>query len=82
MTTCTALEALSLLSSTPAWHCTCYLTTTHSEESLHKMEDNKDLDMTSPPMIFTLKIFMVEQNLQSWFSNTSPPSPQVAHLLS
>ena len=32
-------------------------------------------------MILPLKTFMVKQNLQSWFLDTSPPSPQVASLL-
>ena len=31
-------------------------------------------------MILSLKTFMVDQNLWSWFLNTSPPSPQVTGL--
>ena len=44
------------------------------------MEDNEDFD-PPPQMILPLKTFMVEQNLQSWLLDTSPPSPQFASLL-
>ena len=32
-------------------------------------------------MTLPLKTFMVEQNLQSWFLDTSPPSPLISSLL-
>ena len=51
------------------------------------MEDNEDSDLLREWLtvinfpFLPLKTFMVQQNLQSWFLDMSPPSPLVAGLL-
>ena len=41
----------------------------------------KTLTTLLPQMILRLRTFMVKQNFQNWFLDTSPLSPQISSLL-
>ena len=56
-----------------------YPTTNQSKESLQTMEDKRTLSHF--PNDSPFKNFIFEENLHSWISSTSLPSPQVAGLL-